>query len=86
MLIIRLYDVVNGYQIQRLYIFFECVEFEKVYVTILASEIFKIVGGVLNIEPEEKYFIKYFFQKLERNFQSFPKLLPLCNNYRKQFP
>ena len=59
MFIIRLYDAVNGYQIQRLCIFFACLEFEKVNVRILKNKTFKIMGGVLKVEQEEKYFIKF---------------------------
>ena len=43
--------------------FFESVEFEKFYVRFLINKTVKIVGSILKVDKEEKYFIKYFFRE-----------------------
>ena len=39
-------------------------ELEKVYVRFPKNNAFEIVGSVLRVEKEKKYFIKYFFSGL----------------------
>ena len=53
-----MYDAVNGYQIQRLFVF---LRIRKSLCKILINKTFKIVGSVLKVKKEEKYFFKYFF-------------------------
>ena len=53
-----MYDTVNGYQIQRLFIF---MRLRKILCNILRNKTFKIVGSVLKIKKDDKYFMKYFF-------------------------
>ena len=52
------YNAVNGYQIQSLFIF---LRIRKSSCKILINKTFKIVGSVWKVEEEEKYFMKYFF-------------------------
>ena len=58
MLVICMYDAVNGYQIQRVFIF---MRIRKSLCKILINKTFKIVGCVLKIETEESISCNIFF-------------------------
>ena len=56
--IVCVYNAVNDYQIQRLFIF---LRIRKSSCKFLINKTFKIVGSVWKVEEEEKYFMKHFF-------------------------
>ena len=60
-----MYRAVNGYQIQRLFIF---LRIGKSSCKILINKTFKIVGSVLKVEKEEKHF---FFEIFFSGFMHF---------------
>ena len=51
-------NAVNGYQIQRLFIF---LRIRKSSCKMLINKTFKIIESVWKVEKEEKYLMKYFF-------------------------